>query len=126
LQSVVPLVCLVSDWALAGAFNRKPRTIAGVSAFTVTETSGDVLARNLELPGNRTVRSFSPIGSDVDDSFATPEEFRVAVPRTVDPFMKVTDPVGLVAPSVRTVAVKPSASPTVTSLVVAARIVVVA
>ena len=46
-----------------------------------------------------------------------------AVPRTVDPFRKVTVPVGLVAPSVFTVAVRPTGSPTVTALVEAATLV---
>jgi hypothetical protein len=123
VQSAVPLVCFVSDWALVGAFKRKPRTIVGASASTVTETAGDVLARKLELPENRAVRSCCPTGSDVEDSFATPEDFNVAVPRTVDPFRKVTVPVGMVAPSVFTVAVRPTGSPTITALVEAATLV---
>jgi hypothetical protein len=104
-------------------FKRKPRTIVGGSAFTVTETADDALGRKIELPENRAVSSCCPIGSDVEDSFATPEEFKAAVPRTVDPFRKVTVPVGLVAPSVFTVAVRPTGSPTVTALVEAATLV---
>jgi hypothetical protein len=45
----------------------------------------------------------------VIDSVATPEEFKPAVPITVEPFMKLTAPTGEIPPLSVTVAVRISA-----------------
>ena len=81
--------------------------VAAVAAFTVTESAAEVLERKLALPEYAAVRLYVPAARDVVDSVATPEAFNVAVPRTVDPFRKLTVPDGVVVPV--TVAVKASA-----------------
>jgi hypothetical protein len=65
-----------------------------------------------------------PAARDVVENVATPEEFRVAVPSKVEPFMKLTVPVGTVVPL--TDAVRLSACPAVTGFGVAMSIVLVA
>jgi hypothetical protein len=80
-----------------------------VAAFTVTETAADVLERKLAVPVYWAVRLYVPAPRDVGGSVATPEEFRVAVPSTVEPFMKLTVPVGTVVPFSLTVATRISA-----------------
>ena len=77
-----------------------------VGALTVTETAGDVLATKLGVPMYLAVRLYVPAGSDVSESVATPEEFRVPVPSTTEPFMKLITPVGEVVALVLTVAVR--------------------
>jgi hypothetical protein len=94
-------------------------TIGAVAALTVTKTVADALATGPALPdpcgvglvvlGYWAVRLYVPTARDVMDSVATPEEFRAAVPSTVDPFMKLTVPVGEVVPLSLTVAVRISA-----------------
>jgi hypothetical protein len=85
----------------------KDGTIGAVAALTVTEAAADVLAGKLAVPVYWAARLYVPTARDVVDSVATPEEFRVAVPSTVEPFMKLTVPVGEVVPL--TVAVRSSA-----------------
>jgi hypothetical protein len=59
-------------------------------------------------------------------SVATPEEFREPFPRSVDPLMKFTVPVGVAEPLPFTVAVRVNALPTVIGFGFATRVVVVA
>jgi hypothetical protein len=59
------------------------------------------------------------------DRVATPDAFKLADPRTVDPFMKLTVPAAGVDPVVVTVATRFSASPATTGFGVAARLMVV-
>jgi hypothetical protein len=47
---------------------------------------------------------YVPAARDVVESVATPEEFSVAVPSTIEPFRKLTEPTGTVVPE--TVAVR--------------------
>lgn len=94
MQSAVPLVCFVSDWAVPGAYKRKPRTIAAASAFAVTETAGDTLGRKLGLPEYSAVSLYVPGARDAVESVATPDGSRVPVPSSLDPFLKLTVPVG--------------------------------
>ena len=56
---------------------------------------------------------------------ATPEAFRVAVPSGVEPFRKLTVPVGVEVPLTLTVAVRVSAWPVLTGFGEAIRLVVV-
>ena len=58
-------------------------------------------------------------------SVATPEEFTLADPSTVDPFMKLTVPDSEAVPLAFTVATRLSACPTVTGFGDAIRLVVV-
>ncbi len=58
-------------------------------------------------------------------SVATPEEFTLADPSTVEPFMKLTVPVGEAVPVALTVATSLRADPTMTEFGDATRLVVV-
>jgi hypothetical protein len=100
--------------------------VAAVDVVTVTEAAADVLARKLELPIYRAVRLYVPAGRDAIDSVATPEEFTLPDPSTVDPFMKLTVPDSEPVPLVLTVATRFRVCPTVTGFGDAARLVVVA
>jgi hypothetical protein len=83
-----------------------------------------VLAREVALPAYLAVRLYVPAARDAVESVATPEEVRLPVPSNVEPFMKLTVPVGeIVLPF--TVAVRASARPAATGFGVAARLVVV-
>ena len=66
-----------------------------------------------------------PTVNEFTDSVATPDAFKFAVPRTVFPFRKLTEPAGLADPVDCTVAVRRSASPAVTEFEEAARLVLV-
>jgi hypothetical protein len=108
----------------------KDGSIGAVAALTVTNTVADA---GLALPdpcgvepvvlGYWAVRLYVPTASDVIDSVATPEEFRPAVPITVEPFMKLTVPTGEVPPLSVTVAVRISAWPSVTGFGDATRLI---
>jgi hypothetical protein len=68
-----------------------------------------------------------PTGSDVVLNVAIPAAFRVPVPRMVDPFVKVTTPVGVVAPDCgETLAVKVTLCPVLIAVAEALNAVVVA
>ena len=106
----------------------KDGTIGAVAASTVTNTVADA---GLALPdpcgllpvtlGYWAVRLYVPTARDVIDSVATPDEFRAAVPRTEEPFIKLTAPVDTAVPFSVTVAVRMSAWPSVTGFGVAER-----
>jgi hypothetical protein len=80
--------------------------VAAVEVVTVTELAADVLDPKLEFPTYRAVRLYVPAGRDAVDSDATPEELTLAVPRTVDPFMKLTVPDNEAVPLALTVATR--------------------
>jgi hypothetical protein len=84
-----------------------------------------VLAREIALPAYCAVRLWDPSARVVVDSVATPEEFRVAVPSTVEPFRKLTVPAGTVVSLPLTVAVKVRVLPATTGFGAATRVVVV-
>jgi hypothetical protein len=107
LDGVLPLTVILNDG-----------TIGAIAALTVTKTVADALA-GLALPdpcgvglvvlGYWAVRVYVPTAREVMGSVATPEEFRTAVPITVEPFMKLTVPVGTLVPLSLTDAVRTSA-----------------
>jgi hypothetical protein len=66
--------------------------------FTVTETPPEVLERKFALPAYWAVKLKVPVASELVVSVATPEELRVAVPSSVEPFIKLTAPPGAVLP----------------------------
>jgi hypothetical protein len=82
--------------------------VAVAGGLTVTETAADVLPGEFPWPEYAAVKLYVPAARDVMESVATPEEFSVAVPSTVEPFMKVTVPFDAVALLPLTVAVKVS------------------
>jgi hypothetical protein len=84
-----------------------------------------VLLRELELPAYCAVRLYFPAARADVDNVATPEEFRVPVPRTVEPFRKLTVPAGVVVPLPLTDAVKVRVWPAVMGFGAATRVVVV-
>jgi hypothetical protein len=61
----------------------------------------------------------------VVDSVATPAKFRETVPRSLDPFIKLTVPVGVAELLPFTVAVRVRTAPAVTGFGLATRVVVV-
>jgi hypothetical protein len=93
--------------------------------LTKTETAGEALERKLEPPEYLAVRLCFPTGSEAVESFAKPEEFTSALPRTVDPFRNSTFPSGLLLLCASTLALRTKASPVVTALEEAARLVTV-
>jgi hypothetical protein len=93
---------------VGSGFGEAVRLVVVVWLFTVTETPAEVLERKLLSPPYWTVRLYVPGASDVGDSVATPEGLRVPVPSCVEPFRKVTVPVGHTEPSPVSVAVNVS------------------
>jgi hypothetical protein len=69
------------------------------------------------------VRLFAPLAREVVESVATPDEFRVAVPSSAEPFRNLTEPPGTVLPLPSTVAVRARARPAVIGFEDAARFV---
>ena len=100
--------------------------VVTLAAVTVTEAAAEVLEPKLEFPTYREVRLYVPAGRDVTDSVATPEEFTLPDPSTVDPFMKLTAPVGDALPLALTVATRLSACPAMTGFGDATRLILVA
>ena len=93
--------------------------------MTTTETAAEVLERKLALPAYLTVKLSVPVAREVVDIVATPEEFRVAVPSSVEPLRKLTVPVGVTVPLPLTVAFKVNAAPEVIESSYASKVVVV-
>jgi hypothetical protein len=86
----------------------------------------DLLVRESASPANWAVRLCVPTVSDAVDNLATPEEFKVAVPREVDPFRNVIVPAGERGLLPFTVAVRARVSPADKVPEETARLVVVA
>ena len=101
------------------------RVVVEAAAVTVTGAVADTLGPKLEVPTYRAVKLYVPAGRDVIDSAATPEEFTLPDPSTVEPFMKLTVPVGEAVPVALTVATRLRADPTMTEFGDATRLVVV-
>jgi hypothetical protein len=97
--------------------------VVAVEAVTVTEAAADVLDPKLEFPTYRAVRLYVPAGRDAMDSVATPEEFTLPNPSTVDPFMKLTVPDSDAVPLALTVATMFRVWPVVTGFGDATRVV---
>jgi len=100
--------------------------VVAVEAVTVTEAAADVLVRKFEFPIYRAVRLYVPAGRDAVDSVATPEEFTLPDPNTVEPFMKLTVPDSDAVPLTLTVATRFRVCPTVTGFGDATKLVIVA
>jgi hypothetical protein len=84
-----------------------------------------VLAREFALPAYFAVRLYFPAARADVGNVATPEEFRVPVPSTVEPFRKLTVPAGTVVSLPLTDAVKVRVLPTATGFGAATSVVVV-
>jgi hypothetical protein len=125
----VPLALTVatrfSVWPAVTEFGDATSFVAvvAIEPATVTEAAADVLVRKLAFPTYRAVRLWVPAGRDAMGSVATPEEFTLAVPSTVDPFMKLTAPDREAVPLALTVATRFKVCPTVTGLGDATRFV---
>ena len=77
------------------------------------------------VPVNLAVSVWAPTANVLNNRVAFPKLFTAAVPRTVDPFKKVTLPAGAVVPVPFTVAIKVIAAPLVVDVGEATRVVVV-
>jgi hypothetical protein len=126
--TVAPLTVaiMVSAWPADTGFGVTTRVVvvAVVAGFTVTATAAEVLASWLPWPAYAAVKLYVPADRVVVKIVATPKEFSVPVPSTVEPFRKLTVPVGTVVPL--TVAVRVNAWPILTGFGVATKLVLVA
>jgi hypothetical protein len=128
---VIPLPLTVADrvrvWPALAGFEAATRAVVVdcAAAVTLTETAGEVLARQVAAPVYWAVKLYVPAAKDAFENVATPERFRVPVPSSVEPFMKLTVPVGEVVQPF-TVAVRTRAWPAVRAPEDTTRLVVVA
>ncbi len=118
MKLTVPVGEMVLPFTVAVRVNSRPaatgfgvadRLVVVDSAFTVTETADEVLVREFPLPPYLAVRLYVPGARDAVESVATPKEFKLLVPSSVEPFRKVTVPVGDTESFAVTLAVKTSA-----------------
>jgi hypothetical protein len=109
-EIVLPFTVAVRASARPAAtgFGVAARLVVVDSAFTVTETADEVLVREFPSPPYLAVRLYVPGARDAVESVATPEEFKLLVPSSVEPFRKVTVPVGDTESFAATLAVRTS------------------
>jgi hypothetical protein len=115
--TAVSLGRTICDEVLLPKIILKGRMLPTVTGLTNTETAAEVLERKLAPPEYTTVKLSVPVVRELVTSIPTPDEFRVAVPSSVEPLMKLTVPVaGALLPFTVTVAFKVNPKPTVTVL----------
>jgi hypothetical protein len=96
-----------------------------IAALTVTLWTDETEAANPALPAYAAKRPSVPTGRLLVVNVATPEAFRLPVPNTVTPFLKVTKPRGVPVGAGVTVAVKVTNCPAVAGFGTTVKVVVV-